>query len=166
MAAQRCEPRGTDPAHLVQLRDRAEPAVLGAVVDDPLASAGPIPSSVSSCSSVAEFSETGAAGDAPCRICAPRQARAPRPARHDHLLAVGQARRQVEARRDRRARPGPAFAHGVEHPRARREAIDAGAPTAPLDVDDDDLRPGAGAATGGPTPAWTGIAPPPPPRRS
>src|SRR5512133_1628119 len=43
MAAQRGEPRGADAAHLIQLGDRSEAAVLGAVVDDALAQRRPDP---------------------------------------------------------------------------------------------------------------------------
>ena len=51
--AQRLHRRRPDPAHLVELVDRGEAAVLVAELDDVAAVTGPIPSIVSSCSTVA-----------------------------------------------------------------------------------------------------------------
>ena len=100
------------------------------------ASAGPIPSSVSSCSSDAELSETGAAGDAPAAGIR-RSSRGRGAAYRDaHLLAVGQAGGEVH-----RAKVGAATgtrpAHRVEDARARAKPVDARPAHGAGDVDHD-----------------------------
>ena len=97
------------------------------------ASTGPIPGSASRASSVAEFRSTGADGGRRRARAAHRSSRAGRrdqrrapPPLHHELLAVDEQPGQVHARGSRRRSGATRGPHRVDHPRAGREAHQAG----------------------------------------
>jgi hypothetical protein len=141
MAVQRRQPGGANAAHLVELVQRPEAAVLGAVVEDPLSQRRP------DAVQRLQLLERG-------RVEVHRRLRAARCSRrhaddrlaaagHHHLLAVGQPGGEVQTGQVGAA-GGPRLAHGVQHPRTGRQPVDARAPHRPHHVHDHNRRLGLG----------------------
>ena len=90
---------------------------------------GPMPSISSSWSTVALPSDTGPSAEAPA-------AAAPR-AWHDDLLAVAEARREIDSVLGRAGGEAAGPLHRVGDPGPRGKPVDAGTPDRPRHVDDD-----------------------------
>jgi hypothetical protein len=145
MAAEGREPRRADAAHLVELGHRPEAAVLRSVVDDALPQRRADPVERLELLERRAVERDGRRRRRGADAGTGRWGRAA--PRHDDLLAVGQARRQVE-----RIQVGPPAgtgpADGVEHARTRRKPVHPGPPHLAADVDDQNLRPRVGRIDG------------------